>query len=50
MTLLKHPSIADAAVIGVPSEDKVNELARAYVVPKPVHRGYVRKWLTVIIA
>jgi len=32
--LLKHPEIADAAVIGVESVSEATELPRAYVVPR----------------
>lgn len=32
--LLTHPSIADAAVIGVHSEEQATELPKAFIVPK----------------
>lgn len=31
--LLKHPKVADVAVIGVVSAERATELPRAYVVP-----------------
>lgn len=39
--LLKHPKIADVAVIGVVSRERATELPRAYVVP--VENGIGRK-------
>ncbi|KAF2456729.1 4-coumarate-CoA ligase-like protein [Lineolata rhizophorae] len=33
--LVSHPNVADAAVVGVFSEDRATELPRAYVVPSP---------------
>ena len=36
--LISHPAVADAAVIGVPSEE-AGELPRAYIVLKPTHSG-----------
>lgn len=33
--LLKHPKVADVAVIGVVSAERATELPRAYVVPAP---------------
>lgn len=48
--LLEHPSIIDAAVIGIPALDEVvGEIPRAYVVLRPgtkdVSEGDVKEWV-----
>ncbi|KAJ4286666.1 hypothetical protein N0V90_012918 [Kalmusia sp. IMI 367209] len=50
--LLQHPSILDAAVVGIPSPEQGSELPRAYVVKKEDARGeatlterHVEQWI-----